>query len=381
MGKALLLRVGMDRGTGGALGPIFRDGTFEYIPIPELCPARCRVSYATLPGRHVASLASVLPARLAERHPHIDPDFGAATYGDAAEQKRHQLSRLEPGDRLVFYSGLIPAPPDQGAHLYAIGSLHVRHVHHLSAVDFDRPELQRRFRHTAHFLRWPRDPRLVLVEGDPERSRLLLRARPLADARDCVLRDLAPLGYQGSLRRAVGHWIAGGKCSKFLDSWLRRGSAGLVDEHTRLIPVAASALQCIQKDGDLVIAESAVRDGDWVVAISRGQTHIVHALARINRIVAAERGPLGFSSLYWRFSPGMKIATRRAEAILKAGGTAESVAAIRQLVSWFTRHFREGFHLGGDPLHRASGFAVDSPSADYAGQVGRRRVQDRPPRP
>jgi hypothetical protein len=34
----------------GALGPIFRDGTFEYIPIPEAAPTRCSLTYATLPG-------------------------------------------------------------------------------------------------------------------------------------------------------------------------------------------------------------------------------------------------------------------------------------------------------------------------------------------
>jgi hypothetical protein len=33
--KILLLRVGIDMGCGGTLGPIFQDGTFEYVPIPE----------------------------------------------------------------------------------------------------------------------------------------------------------------------------------------------------------------------------------------------------------------------------------------------------------------------------------------------------------
>jgi hypothetical protein len=31
--KALLLRVGIDRGTGGALGPVFPGGTFEYVSL------------------------------------------------------------------------------------------------------------------------------------------------------------------------------------------------------------------------------------------------------------------------------------------------------------------------------------------------------------
>ena len=33
--KAILLRIGIDKGLGGALGPIFSNGFFEYIPIPE----------------------------------------------------------------------------------------------------------------------------------------------------------------------------------------------------------------------------------------------------------------------------------------------------------------------------------------------------------
>jgi hypothetical protein len=113
--KALLLRVGMDLGTGGALGPIFRDSAFEYIPIPETAPSRSRLTYASLPGRRVPSLALVLPRRLADRRPHIDPDFDAWTYGDAAPRKRRQLLHLSPGDLLLFYAGLAPVPPQRQA--------------------------------------------------------------------------------------------------------------------------------------------------------------------------------------------------------------------------------------------------------------------------
>jgi hypothetical protein len=79
--KALPLRVGIDRGTGGALGPIFPGGTFEYVPIPERKRTRNHRSYATLLGRHGAPLADYLPRKLAQAHPHIDADFKAATYG------------------------------------------------------------------------------------------------------------------------------------------------------------------------------------------------------------------------------------------------------------------------------------------------------------
>jgi hypothetical protein len=65
-------------------------------------PTRCSLTYATLSGRHVPSLAAVLPARLEKRHPHIDADFKTATYGDAAPRKRQQLLRRSPDWIVVF---------------------------------------------------------------------------------------------------------------------------------------------------------------------------------------------------------------------------------------------------------------------------------------
>ena len=35
MTKAVLLRVGIDSGSGGIQGPLFNDGSFEYICIPD----------------------------------------------------------------------------------------------------------------------------------------------------------------------------------------------------------------------------------------------------------------------------------------------------------------------------------------------------------
>ena len=33
--NVVLLRIGIDTGSGGIHGPLFADGTFEYIPIPD----------------------------------------------------------------------------------------------------------------------------------------------------------------------------------------------------------------------------------------------------------------------------------------------------------------------------------------------------------
>lgn len=342
--KALLLRVGMDRGTGGVLGPIFRDGTFEYVPIPEAVPTRCRFTYATLPTHHVSSLAAVLPARLAERHPHIDPDFKTATYGDAAPRKRRQLLHLAPGDLLVFYAGFTPRPSEDRPRLLAIGLLRVRKVHHLRSRDLGRHDLQQKFGDTAHFLRRVRDEELALVEGVPHESGLFARALPLGDARDCLLRDLAAWGYQGSLLRSVGHWIEGDASLRSLEAWLRHGPASLVGRDTRLLAIAASALHASPEGGDIAIEDRHAREGDWIIGLAGSGATEVRALGRINRIGPGEQGSRASSSLFWLFADEGPASGASVFPSLTPGQGVADTAAIRRLVSWFHRHYRMGLH-------------------------------------
>jgi hypothetical protein len=353
--KALLLRVGIDRGTGGVLAPIFRDGTFEYIPIPEAVPTRCTLTYATLTGRCVPSLAMLLPCRLAGRIPHVDPDFEALTYGDAALQKRRQLLRLSAGDMLVFYAGLASHPPEEQGRLFIIGAFRVAHVYRLLARDIGGRSLQLRFGRTAHFLRRIRDRELALVEGAPRVSRLFARAVPLGDGRDCLLRDLADWGYRGSLLRSVGHWIAGAPAMRSLESWLRHGSAALVGEGTRLIPVPPSALRLKVRGRDLVIRDTRPAVGDWIVAIHAGQRAGIRAFARVNRIARHSGNQLAYSSLYWYFdgdgpAPCGSIAHLRFHRRIQQGSL-----SIKALVAWLGRHYRIGCHRSpGAPPRRGA---------------------------
>ncbi|HEU5274262.1 MAG TPA: hypothetical protein VFU97_11420 [Xanthobacteraceae bacterium] len=340
--NALLLRVGIDRGTGGALGPIFPDGTFEYIPIPEMVPTRCPLTYATLAGRHVASLATVLPARLAGRPPHIDPDFSTATYGDAAPRKRQQLFHLTPGDLLVFYTGLSPRPPEDQPKLFAIGYITVRRVHDLRAGDLGHPDLRRRFGRTAHFLRRPRDRHLVLVEGNPVSSRLFAQAVPLGDGRDCLLRDLSAIGYRGSLLRAVGHWIRTAGLSA-LEAWLQDGPAGLVQPDTRLIPVAAP-LPPVGKTGDLVVDDRRLREGDWILALAESDGRRIQALGRVNRVFRRRGRNAAFSSIYWYFKGGGRVVDSTTSRAIARKRIISDPPLIRHVVSQLDSHYRIGLH-------------------------------------
>ena len=338
--KALLLRVGIDRGTGGVLSPIFADGSFEYVPIPEAEPSRCSKSFASLPARHGETLAAFVPPRVASLPAHIDPDFNALAYGDAAPHKRRQLLRLEPGDLLVFYVGFVPRPQQDIPRLFVLGWFEVEVANSLTADRIRGDEnLSARFGKTAHFLRDPPDPELALVEGRRERSRLLDRALPLGDGADRLLRDLAGFGYSGSLRRAVGHWFEGAAAAA-LEDWLRNGPAGLVGDGTRLFAVAATKIRpATSYRGDLVIADRRLAVGDWVYA-DEGDAFL---LARFNGDTApAERR----ASLFWDLRQARSTELRRApipdrQSLPEPGG-----AVVRRLVSWMASHYRIGVHSG-----------------------------------
>jgi hypothetical protein len=330
--KALLLRVGMDLGTGGALGPIFRDGAFEYIPIPETAPSRCRLTYASLPGRRVPSLALVLPRRLADRLPHIDPDFDAWTYGDAAPRKRRQLLHLSLGDLLLFYAGLAPVPPNDRPRLFAIGSLRVRRVHDLRARDLARLDLRRRFGGTSHFMRRVPDQELALVEGDPNEGGLFAKAIPFGDGRDSLLSDLAALGYSGSILRSVGHWVEGVQPLATLEAWLREGPVSLVDPDSRLIQVSAAAISGGEGGRDLAINDTRLRVSDWAVA--HREDGGLHVFGRVNRIVTASGARKAFCSIFWLLHGGE----------LPRCGSGKAQASLTRMVACFSRNYRIGFH-------------------------------------
>ena len=60
--KALLLRVGIDKGCGGTLAPIFDDGSFEFVPIPESVPAPGASTYNDRIGRKGKRLSAYVPS-------------------------------------------------------------------------------------------------------------------------------------------------------------------------------------------------------------------------------------------------------------------------------------------------------------------------------
>lgn len=216
--KILFLRVGIDRGCGGTLSPRFADGTFEYVPIPESSELLeyKGVTYPSLIARHGGTLEQYSGST---GYTHYDPEFETFTYGEPSEPKRSQLLRMSPGDLVVFYAGF-QGPDIAKGTCFVIGYLSVRAIHRAPIDEPWPPNSLAHLHRNAHFRRKTPEPSLVVVEGEPSRSRLLSIATRLSDDHQKVLPDLEDIiGFGGSVMRAIGRWVPENHHEKTL-KWL-----------------------------------------------------------------------------------------------------------------------------------------------------------------
>jgi hypothetical protein len=177
--KAAMLRVGIDTGSGGMNGPLFNDGSFEYIPIPDRSGVDER-TYANTFGLKGRKLVEYFPKSrqpgVSRQSIHFDPEFATFTYGDPTSPKA-RLRHLEEGDMLIFYCGLEGWDFGSEPALYLMGHFEVLAAGKASDFqDGDRHDLfENNFhvRHQAIYERQKAD--LVLIKGSEE-SRLLKKA-------------------------------------------------------------------------------------------------------------------------------------------------------------------------------------------------------------
>jgi putative DNA base modification enzyme with NMAD domain len=179
--QVVLLRVGIDTGSGGILGPLFADGSFEFVPIPDKFKGKVdKRTYGSIRGRSGERLIDFFPEsrrpKNVNQSVHLDPEFREFTYGDPTPPKR-SLRKLKKGDLLVFYAGLKGWDFESPPALYIVGFFEVAKAG--LAKEFTRSELQTDFKNNFHvrniavFKKQKNE--LVLVKGS-KRSRLLTRA-------------------------------------------------------------------------------------------------------------------------------------------------------------------------------------------------------------
>jgi len=113
--RIIIIRIGADTGQlgGGFLGPLFEDGSFDLICIPEyeyqgiIEEPR---NYSNCQGnasnkQWIEYVTNRLKQKLVSQMVHFDPEFETFTYGDPG-RTRKKLGELQPGDFVVFYAGL-----------------------------------------------------------------------------------------------------------------------------------------------------------------------------------------------------------------------------------------------------------------------------------
>ena len=119
---AFVANVGVNAGHA-ARSPLFDDGTFELLPIPE------RPAWRTpmLRLRDLAGLHIHAPRSWHDLAVHLDPDLmsAAPTYGDNCRRagRAFSLRRAQPGDLIVFLARLHPSEGAPGFHL--VGCLEI----------------------------------------------------------------------------------------------------------------------------------------------------------------------------------------------------------------------------------------------------------------
>jgi hypothetical protein len=179
MKKIAMIRVGVDAGEGKIQGPLFRDGSYEYIPIPD-GTGTDRRTYGNITGRNGRKLIEYFPIsrqiKMKDQSVHFDPEFETFTYGDPTRPKA-SLRRLSEDDILVFYCGLEGWSFNSAPALYIFGYFEILVAG--KAAEFSSNELKSLFGNNYHVMhkdifREQKDD-LVLVRGNSN-SRLLKKA-------------------------------------------------------------------------------------------------------------------------------------------------------------------------------------------------------------
>jgi hypothetical protein len=177
--KLFVVNVGANTALASARGlrsPVFRDGSFEFVPIPESKDFHGRdgiLTYDDLPSwtGHASGLAAFIPSRVRTYSVHADPEFETFTYGDIATPRAANLARAEPGDQLWFLARLWDHDGSAwggGSDFYFIGLIQVAENFLVStgtAASHLTSERRERISRNAHYRR--------LAAGDSSGFRII----------------------------------------------------------------------------------------------------------------------------------------------------------------------------------------------------------------
>lgn len=228
--KVVLVRVGIDSGSGGIQGPLFENGTFEFVSIPDGHGLDER-TYGNSTGRTGKPFSEYFTASrravMASQSMHVDPEWKTFSYGDPTPPKA-VLRHLRAGDLLVFYCGLQRWNEATGWDTSCRPGLYLTGYFQVAlaglATEFAPNVLRREFaenfhvRHRAVFK--AQKDRLVLIKGDVEKSRFFQKAHRISaegtDKKGGSLKVLSSEaqqvfgGFEGriAIQRSTPRWVS-----------------------------------------------------------------------------------------------------------------------------------------------------------------------------
>jgi len=195
--KAIAINVAANTNLPGFRGPIYPDGSFVYLPIPERESTADSVPTYDDVLAELDELPFSVDDEIRQLPVHLDPEFAGYpscsqyTYGDEHGLKAGPLSELNEGDSLYFYATLTRHDPPAGVEIgppvewvapewgaYIIGEFRVDHVYDTEACETLAPEDRQSVASNAHCKRDPFDAKVLVVGTDD--SQLFDRAVPLS---------------------------------------------------------------------------------------------------------------------------------------------------------------------------------------------------------
>lgn len=132
--RIFIINVGANASHRGLRSPIFNDGTFLFVPIPETREPNCPLlpTYRELLG---SENLKYIPRRFYDVRVHNDPEFRSFTYGDFPEDhpRAANLKKISRGDYLFFLANLTSYDKDKEKFLnrkgfYLIGFFEIEKV-------------------------------------------------------------------------------------------------------------------------------------------------------------------------------------------------------------------------------------------------------------
>jgi len=162
--KICLINVGANTSHRSIRSPLFPDGKFEFIPIPDfvLNNSKGGLKYCQLKSHNGIEITDVINKKHQDLCAHYDPEFESYTYGDypTFHPRAANLCRLSKGDFIFFFSRLVHWKNGRftkEAKFCLIGFIEIKEIYRNICK---RPPdgILQRIRNNAHVIRAECDP-------------------------------------------------------------------------------------------------------------------------------------------------------------------------------------------------------------------------------